>query len=155
MTTSIHARDIMTTRLVTLRAETDVFEAIELLLKNRISGAPVVNASGDYLGVFSERNCLSIVVNSAYDQLPSTEVSGCLTTDNPTITEETDVLSIAQVFLKSNARRLPVLLDGKLVGQVSRRDVLRGIHQATATAANSSQQLLYLSSLVAADQAPV
>jgi CBS domain-containing protein len=58
------ASDLMTTKLVTLSPCCDVFSAIDLLLKNRISGAPVVDEAGDFLGVFSERSAMEVVVNA-------------------------------------------------------------------------------------------
>ncbi len=121
----------------------------------RDAGVPVVDAAGKYVGVFSERNCLTMVVNAAYDQLPSTRVEAFMVTDNPTISEDDDVFSIAQVFTKTYARRLPVLRGGELVGQVSRRDVLAAIHKAVKGVDNPQSQLLYLSSLTSRDQSPV
>lgn len=151
----VQARDIMARKLVKLRSDMDVFDAIELLVKHRISGAPVVNAAGHYVGVFSERNCLSMIVSAAYDQLPSTSVGAFMATDNPTIVEQDDVFAIAQVFTKTYARRLPVLREGELVGQVSRRDVLSAVHKAIQGADSPESQLLYLSSLTSREEAPV
>lgn len=150
-----HARDIMTRKLVTVNPDMDVFDAIGLLIKHKISGVPVVDSSGQYVGVFSERNCLNMVVSAAYDQLPSTRVGAFMVTDNPTIVENDDVFSVAQVFTKTYARRLPVLRGGELIGQVSRRDVLSAIHGAVKGADNPESQLLYLSSLTSRDEAPV
>jgi CBS domain-containing protein len=116
----------MPSKLVTLSPEMDVFDAIGRLLKNRISGAPVVDAKGDYLGVFSEKYSMSVLIQGAYEQLPSTGLRAFMNTDpDRTITETTDVLRCAEIFLKTIFRRLPVLRGRKVVGQVSRRDVLR------------------------------
>jgi CBS domain-containing protein len=150
-----YARDIMARKLIKVRPDMDVFDAIELLVKHRISGVPVVNSSGQYVGVFSDLNCLSMVVNAAYDQLPSTRVETFMATDNPTIGEDDDIYAIAQVFTKTSARRLPVLRGDELVGQVSRRDVLAAIHKAVKGASTTESQLLYLSSLTSRDQSPV
>ncbi len=153
----IVARDFMVTKLVTLRPEMDVFKAIQLLLKNRISGAPVVDADGVYLGVFSEKCSMHILLDAAYEQLPSNQVSVFMDTDARTIDPETHLLSIAQAFLLTPFRRLPVLVEGRLVGQVSRRDVLRAsldlLRHAPPREEGSS--LLYLSALVERHEAPV
>ncbi len=120
------AKDIMAARLVTLTPQMDAFEAIGYLLKHRISGAPVLDPQGCLLGVFSERYSMSVLINSAYDQLPTTDVSAFLNTDfGRAISEEIDLLSMVEIFLDNYYRRLPVLRDGKLLGQVSRRDVLQ------------------------------
>lgn len=149
------AKHIMVTKLVTLSPDMDAFEAIDLLLKYRISGAPVVDNDRNYLGVFSERCSLSFLVEGAYEQLPSIRVSAYMDTEAQTIDEEKDILSIAQIFLCTHARRLPVLRDGKLVGQISRRDVLSAIHAMSAIHQNEDSALLYLSSLVERNDAPI
>ncbi len=119
------ARHFMTTNLVTLSPVMDVFEAIGHLLKNAISGAPVVDAGGQFLGVFSEKTSMRVLVAAAYDQIPATDVWAYTNTDSDRIiSEDTDLLRCAQLFLDTSFRRLPVLRAGKLVGQVSRRDVL-------------------------------
>ena len=109
------AKDIMVTKLVTLTPEIDVLDACQMLLKNRISGAPVVDRDGSFLGTFSEKCCLSVMVKAAYDRLPSNEVRAFMDTGVHTIDEETDLLSIAQVFLHTGQRRLPVLRGDQLV----------------------------------------
>ncbi len=119
------ARDFMVTDLVKLKPKADVFEAIGYLLKNSISGAPVVDESGNFLGIFSEKTSMKVLVDAAYEQMPSTEVAAFANTDSGrVITEETDLLECAKLFLETPYRRLEVLRDGKVVGQISRRDVL-------------------------------
>jgi len=153
----VSARDCMVTRLVTLRPEMDVLEAVQRLLKNRISGAPVVDAEGNYLGIFSEKCSMHVLLDAAYEQLPSNEVRVFMDTDAQTIEPDTHLLSIAQVFLLTPYRRLPVLEDGKLIGQVSRRDVIRAsldlLKRPRSRAEGSS--LLYLSALVERHEAPL
>ena len=70
------AGDIMTSRLVTLEPEMDVFKAIDLLLKHKISGAPVIDKSRRLVGMFTEKSCLEVMVTAAYDGLPAHEVLG-------------------------------------------------------------------------------
>lgn len=155
MNAPLVAKDLMVTRLVTLSPEMDVFEAINLLLKHRISGAPVIDADWNFLGVFSEKTSMSVLLEAAYDQLPTTEIGAFMDRDAMTITEEVDLLTIAQIFLNSPYRRLPVLRDGKLVGQISRRDVLAAAHRLCGIAPNRETALLYLSSLFERSDAPI
>ncbi len=143
------ARDIMARNLVTLDPQMDVFDAIDRLLKYRISGAPVVDREGRYLGVFSERCSISLLVTAAYENAPTSQIDPFIDRDVATIDPETDLLTIAERFLNTNQRRLPVLEDGRLVGQVSRRDVLkaaRGLLRPTTLVSESA--ILYLSSVV-------
>ncbi len=126
-------RDFMVTDLVTVDPHMDVIDAIGYLLKRSISGAPVVDKERNFLGVFSEKTSMQVLVGAAYDQIPSTEVAAFANTDlKRVISEETDLLSCAQMFLDTPYRRLPVLRDGKLVGQVSRRDVLVNAHSVSS-----------------------
>ncbi len=153
----IMARDFMVTRLVTLRPEMDVIKAVQRLIKNRISGAPVVDADGRYLGVFSEKCSMHVLLDAAYEQLPSNEVRVFMDTDAQTIEPDTHLLSIAQVFLLTPYRRLPVLDEGLLVGQVSRRDVIRASLDLLRRPPNRAEgsSLLYLSALVERHEAPM
>ncbi len=123
-------RDFMTCRLVTIDPELDVFEAIDHLLSRRISGAPVVDNEGNYLGIFSEKTAMSVLVNAMHDQLPGTCVRHYMNLDRNRIIEEEDtLLDVAHKFQETPYRRLPILHGEKLAGQVSRRDVLNAEHR--------------------------
>ena len=155
--THLTARDIMVTKLVTLTPEVDALDALRKLLSHRISGAPVVDDEGNFLGVFSEKCSMSFIVDAVYDELPSTRVGAFMNTDaNRTISEDTGLLTIVQMFINTPYRRLPVLRGGRLVGQVSRRDVLNAAQALIKDhAAGKETTLLYLSALVDRDDAPV
>jgi len=149
------AKDIMVTKLVTLRPEMDVFAAINLLVKHEISGAPVIDQNENFIGIFSEKCSMNVLIKSVYDQLPSTQLFAYVETEVRTIVEETDLLTIAQIFSTTTYRRLPVLREGKLVGQISRRDVLRESNKHFQTSPDRDSALLYLSSLVERSEAPI
>jgi CBS domain-containing protein len=152
---AIVANDFMVSRLFTLSPDMDVFDAVRLLLKNRISGAPVVDPQGRFLGVFSERCSLHVLLDAAYESLPTTQVGPFMDTDARTIGPETDLLSIAQVFLLTSARRLPVVdQQGILRGQVSRRDVLTAAMKQLSPPTVRESSFLYLSALHERDHAP-
>ena len=122
---SIRAADIMARNLITLTPDMDVFDAIGLLLDRRISGAPVLDADRRLLGSFSEKTSMSVLLGAAYDSLPGSTVGVFMDRDlGRAIDEDTELLEIAKIFLETHYRRLPVLRDGSVVGQVSRRDVL-------------------------------
>lgn len=154
----IVAEDIMVKRLVTLSPHVDVLDAVRLLLKNKISGAPVVDAQGKYLGVFSEKCAMHVILDAAYDSLPTNHVGAFMDTQARTIKPDTDLLSIAQVFLLTNFRRLAVVdEEGTLIGQISRRDVmaagLKLLDELQPAAHETS--LLYLSALHERSEAPL
>jgi CBS domain-containing protein len=124
------ARDIMTTKLVTLSPETQIFQAIAVLLKHEISGAPVIGSQGRLVGIISEKDCMRVLAGGSYDHRESDEllsVAAHMSTHLITIKPDDGIYHIVDTFEKHNVRRLPVVEDGRLVGQVSRRDVLKGI----------------------------
>lgn len=155
---SMRAKDFMITRLVTLPPEMDVLEAVRMLLSYQVSGAPVVDADGRFLGVFSEKCAMQVILDAAYDSLPTNEVRAFMDADAKTITPDADLLSIAQVFLLTHYRRLPVVDDqGRLLGQISRRDVMRAAMDALDLDSQPVREksLLYLSAIFERESAPV
>ena len=137
------ARDFMAKKLLTLRPETDAIDAISMLLKHRYAGAPVVDENHNFLGVFSEHYMMRLLINSAYEQVPSTRVDAFMSTGpGRLIDENMDLLAVARIFLDTHYRRLPVLRDGKLVGQVSHRDVLTAEHHLSSLVKTRRKALL-------------
>lgn len=122
----IRAREIMTCRLTTLSPDVDVFEAVDHILGKRISGAPVVDQHGTFMGIFSEKTAMRVLLAAAYDQFPGSNVGAYMNTDrNRIIDEESTLLDVAHRFQQTPYRRLPILHGESLAGQISRRDVLR------------------------------
>ena len=120
-------KEYMQIKLVTLQPGMPIAKAIQLLLKHRISGAPVVDEDRKLIGVLSEKDCLRIFANGAYNVLPEAVVEQYMSRTVHTIDEDADLFKAAEVFLKNPFRRLPIVdAEGRLVGQISRRDVLNG-----------------------------
>lgn len=143
------AREIMIpfNRLITLRPDMDALSAIRMLLNHRISGAPVIDNDGTYLGVFSEKTSMDFLLHLTYEDLPSSQVRAFMNTDpDRTIRDDTDLLSIMDIFLRTPYRRLPVLdSDFTLVGQISRRDTLGAATKSLERSQAGQKQILYLS----------
>jgi len=117
-------REFMVTRLITLKPEQDIFAAMRTLIQNRISGAPVVDAQQCLVGMLSEKDCLRVFASGAYYYDAGGPVSDFMTREVTTIDPDDELFRVADLFMSRTFRRLPVVEDGKLVGQVSRRDVL-------------------------------
>ncbi len=127
-------RDYMAGRLVTFKPDTDVLDAIHELVQNRIAGAPVVDDQGELLGMLSELDCLKVALNAGYYGDSGGPVSEFMTPDVETVDADMNIIDLAQKFLQYGYRRFPVLRNNRLVGQISRRDVLRALGQlAVAT----------------------
>jgi len=119
--------DIMATRPVSFTPDMNIHEAIRILLDKRISGAPVVDADGALVGMLSKKDCLKIVFSSQYHDDWGGPVRDFMTAPVETLDAGLDLVSAAQHFLDSHFRRFPVLRNGKLVGQVSRYDILKAL----------------------------
>ena len=120
-------KDYMARTLVTFKPETDVLDAVHVLVKHRIAGAPVVDDEGNLLGMLSEFDCMKVVLTSGYHGEPGGPVSELMVTDVKTVDAGMSIVDLAELFLESGIRRYPVLKDNRLVGQISRRDVLRAL----------------------------
>lgn len=117
-------RQFMAKTLVTLRPAMSIFEAIDLLLKHHISGAPVVDEAGALVGVLSEKDCLRVYAEGAFYKMAGGHVEDFMSREVTTIGPEEELFRVAEIFLTHHFRRLPVVEKGRLIGQVSRRDVL-------------------------------
>lgn len=129
MTTDITVAKYMTSKPVTLKPEMDISEAIHIFIKNRVSGAPVLDDAGKLVGLFSEADCIESYLSCAYNgNAECGTVADNMTTDLTTVSADADIIEAARLFKTHRLRRMPVLNHGKLVGQISRHDILRAIH---------------------------
>jgi len=118
--------DIMTTQLVLFTPEQSIHDVMKAFIKYRISGGPVVDEKGKLIGVISEADCMKEISDSRYFNMPILDKSvGHFMTENVDTIESTlSVFDAASKFSKSSRRRYPVLEKGRLVGQVSRKDIV-------------------------------
>ena len=118
----IKARD-----LITFREDQLIEEVIDTMIDRQISGGPVLDSNNKLIGIISEKDCLRIIVDQAYHNLPgsSRKVADYMTRDVKTISAASTIVDAADAFLNSPVRRIPILDNGILIGQVSRRDILR------------------------------
>lgn len=119
------ARDFMARELVVLSPDMTVHDAMDLLIAKDISGAPVVDAHGSVVGILTERDCLEVVYQASYHKNPGGKVSEYMQQPVETIDAGTDLIEVIERFLRSRYRRFPVMEGTRLVGLISRRDILR------------------------------
>ena len=125
-----HVRDYMDKKFTTLHPDMDVHDAIQILLDQRITGAPVVDKKENLVGILSEKDCLRTIAHGAYSDVPiGGKVEVYMTKKVDTIHPDLDIFSVADRFLNCSYRRLLVMEDKKLVGQITRRDLLRAIQK--------------------------
>ena len=126
----------MAVNLVTFLTTTNVVDAMDLLLKHGISGAPVVDDEGSLVGIVSEVDLIQVVVQDSYYNEPVGIVADFMRTNVETVTSDTDIFTLAEKFIREHRRRYPVVDRGVLVGQISRRDVLRAASEFRPSAAS-------------------
>lgn len=122
----ILVEDYMSRSLITFRKEQLVIEVMEALIKNKISGAPVVNERNELIGVISDGDCMKQISESRYYNMPigDMKVEQFMDTNITTIDRKVNIFDCASQFYKHNCRRFPIVENGKLIGQISRKDVL-------------------------------
>lgn len=124
---SVLVKDYMTASLVTLKPDMDVLDAIAVLIEHRIAGAPVVDHHGNLVGMLSEFDCMKVALDSSYYGEWGGRVSEFMTPDVITVPADMSIVDLARRFQESRLRRFPVMDENRLVGQISRRDVLRAL----------------------------
>ncbi len=117
------ARDIMTSKVCTIRPEASAQEIAQLLYRERISGAPVVDADGRIIGIITEADIISKVDREGLS------VGDIMSHEVIAVEEETPVNEIAALLTERKIKRVPVVRDGKLVGIVSRADIVHAVAQ--------------------------
>lgn len=124
---SVLVKDYMARTLVTFKPDTDVLDAIHVLVKNRIAGAPVVDDEGNLIGMLSEYDCMKVALDAGYHGTWGGPVRDFMSGGVETVDADMSIVDLAQVFINKKLRRFPVMQDTRLVGQISRRDVLRAL----------------------------
>jgi CBS domain-containing protein len=120
-------KDYMARTLVTFKPDTEVLDAIHELVKHRIAGAPVVDDAGNLLGMLSELDCMKVALQAGYHGQWGGPVKDFMTHGVETVNAEMNIIDLAQMFIDKSYRRYPVTDHNRLVGQISRRDVLRAL----------------------------
>jgi len=142
------AKDIMERNVITIRKGASIEEALQLMAENNISGMPVVDIDGNIVGMISETDVLlkgqsnpparrralyglwimpDELVDEIYRRSHAALVEEAMTTKVITFTEESAVTDIARVMIEHNINRVPIVRDGKIVGIISRSDIVRAM----------------------------
>jgi|TARA_B110001454_G_scaffold210975_1_gene226074 predicted transcriptional regulator len=120
--------DYMTTKLITFKADDSLDHVINELITYKISGGPVVNDKNDLIGIISETDCIKHISESKYYNMPAdtnNTVGKYMVKDVDTIDKNMNIFDAAFKFISSHRRRFPVVENGKLIGQLSQKDVLK------------------------------
>jgi CBS domain-containing protein len=129
MVKKMRVKNFMARELITFTPDMNVYAAINTLIKHQISGAPVVDRDGNVVGMLSEIDCMHTILEASYYNTPGALVGDLMSTEVSTVEADMSIVSLAEKFINNRYRRYPVVEKGKLVGLISRRDVLRAIQK--------------------------
>ena len=127
MLRSVFVKDHMTKNPVTLAPDMEIRKAIHLLIEKDVSGAPVLDTHGRLVGVLTERDCIRVAMQAAYHGEPAGLVKDYMSENPQWIGPEQSVLTVADLFINGRFHRYPVVDNGRLVGVISRRDVMQAV----------------------------
>jgi len=113
--------------MITFKPDQPIQDVIAIIINRKIAGAPVLDDQNQLVGIISEKDCLRLIVDQAYHNLPAEtrKVSDYMTVKVQSLSPTTNVVDAAIEFLNSPIRRFPIVENGVLIGQVSRRHILR------------------------------
>ncbi|MDD9946340.1 MAG: CBS domain-containing protein [Myxococcales bacterium] len=126
------AEEIMTRRVYTLSPEASVVDAAQTLLRLGYSGAPVTDEHGNVLGIFSEQDSLRVLTQAAYEGWPSGTVADHMTSEVDSVAPGDDLPAVSTHLSDGKHRRVLVIDDGRLLGVISRRDLIRALERVLA-----------------------
>ena len=124
---SVDALDYITDQPVTVKADTNIFNVIHELLIHKVSGVTVIDNDNNVVGMLSEIDCLKAILNGSYYNEVNGVASDFMTTDVETVPCNVDILAVANKMINDNRRRIPVVENGKFMGQLSVRSILKAI----------------------------
>jgi CBS domain-containing protein len=120
-------KDHMATEVVTLHPDMEILRAAHVLISCDISGAPVLDQHGRLTGVLTERDCMKVALQAGYHGEPGGLVRDYMSPEPVSVNPDDTILELAERFINGKYRRYPVLDGGRLVGVISRRDVMRAM----------------------------
>jgi CBS domain-containing protein len=130
------ARDYMARNLIVLSPDMEVMHAVGIFVEKQISGAPVLDRLGNLVGMLSEKDCMRIALSAGYYGEWGGHVEEYMHAPVATIDADTPIVEVAQLFAEREYRRYPVIEDGRLIGQISRSDVLRALQEIAGPTAD-------------------
>ena len=129
MPRSMLVKDHMVKNVITLDPEMEILQATQILLREDISGAPVLDKHGRLVGVLTERDSMRVTLHAGYHGAPGGLVSDYMSPAPLTVSPDDTIVDVAEKFVNERYRRYPVVDGGRLVGIISRREVMRAMGQ--------------------------
>lgn len=123
----LQVRNYMSSRFVTLQKHQDVAEAIQLFTERDVSGAAVLDQLGNMVGILSVTDCIDSALKAGFDAGARGLVETLMSKDVRTVDVDDNIIDVARMFMEGHYRRYPVLEDNRVVGVVTRLEVLKAL----------------------------
>ena len=130
----IRAKDIMSRKIMTVTEDANIRHVMKLLSENRVTGLPVVSEDMSLLGIVTEKDILEVLLYGK--DIISKTAGDLMATDIVSFEEDEDLMTVFRTLVEGNFRRVPILLDGKLTGIISRRDIINFLSEKSDETTN-------------------
>jgi len=128
--------DVMDRVFIRFTPDMPILQAVDTILKKNLFGACIIDDHGKLLGILSEKECLKMYMNilegKRTEAVETATVGDYYFREVLTVSPDAGVVEVAQIFLANRFRRLPVVREGRLVGQITRRDIVRAMRKFNA-----------------------
>lgn len=123
----VSVADCMLKSVVTFTEDMSLVEAMKIMIRHKVSGGPVINENHEVVGIISEGDCVKQISDSRYYNMPMSDIKvGTKMSRNvETVSPTENVFDVANKFLHLKRRRFPVISEGKLVGLVSQKIMMK------------------------------
>ncbi len=115
---------IMSRDVVHAHPETPIARVLELLIEHDITGVPVLEHDGKLVGIVTEKDMIGVLCGQ---DVPSGTARDYMTEDVLSFDENDDIIAVCECLVNNPLRRVPILAEGRLVGIISRRDLIKYI----------------------------
>ena len=133
----IKAKHVMSKTVTTVDEYAKIIDVIRLLVERNVTGLPVVDDGGRLLGMVTEKDILMMLL---YDpDVKGKTVADLMTTELVYFDEDEDIMKIFEILVKRNFRRVPILSEGRLVGIISRRDIIKFLSERSGGAQKNNR----------------
>ena len=152
MLAPLKVKDYMNGTKITFTPDMDVLRAIHQLIEFKISGAPVIDHHGNLIGFLSEKDCMQVALNAAYQGEAAGKVSEFMHEGCKTVDVDASIIDVAETFLTTAFKCLPVVKENRLVGSITRQNILKALEKTAniesqkKPAKQSTKQQIHVSS---------
>ena len=124
---SILVRDYMQAAPVSFQADTNLLQVVDQLLAAKVSGAPVIDSEKRVIGFISEQDCIKEILQGAFYCEDPPVAAKVMSTQVLSFGPDASIVEVAQIIIEQRPKNYPVIDNGKLVGMITRREVLMAL----------------------------